>query len=49
MLILSRDECIIKKEDNESLEFSYMENKLYESNNFFMNEFTDTGNLIQFF
>lgn len=49
IFILFRDEHIIKKEDNESLKFSYIENQLYEPNYFFMNDFTDTGNLIQIF
>jgi len=49
MFILSRDEHIIKKEDNPLLEFSYIENQLYEPNHFFKNDFTDTGKIIKFF
>jgi len=49
MFLLSRDEPIIKKEDNSSLEFSCIENQLYDPNHFFMDDFADTGKLIQFF
>jgi len=49
MFIFSRDEHIIKKEDISSLEFSYVENELYEPNNFFINDFMDTGKLVHFF
>ncbi|KAE9522409.1 hypothetical protein AGLY_017196 [Aphis glycines] len=35
-------EHLIKKEDNLSLEFSYVENQLNKSNNFFVNDFMDT-------
>lgn len=48
MFILSRDEHI-KREDNSLLEFSYIENQLYEPKHFFINDFTDTGKIIQFF
>lgn len=49
MFILSRDENIIKREDNSLLEFSYIENQLYEPKHFCINDFTDTGKIIQFF
>eukprot|EP00102_Acyrthosiphon_pisum_P021250 XP_016658460.1 PREDICTED: uncharacterized protein LOC107883284 [Acyrthosiphon pisum] len=39
---LIKDEHIIKREDNSLIEFSFIENQLYEPNHFFMNDFTDT-------
>jgi len=49
MFIFFSYEHLIKKEDNLSLEFSYVENQLNKSNNFFVNDFMDTGKLIQVF
>lgn len=45
MFIFFSYEHLIKKEDNLSLEFSYVENQLNKPNNFFMNDFMDTGKL----
>lgn len=49
MFIFFSYEHLIKKEDNLSLEFSYVENQLNKPNNFFMNDFMDTGKLILVF
>lgn len=43
MLLNFRDYEHKKKEDNTSLEFSYVENQLYEQNIFYLNDFIDTG------